>query len=699
LSRSRVWRRVVEFRSVADSFRQAYPGGDARPRRVEGTREQRDGAPGAAVIAPEIAFLVDEGIDPGLLLEATTAAARCGVDADAALLGEALVAEEAYYRALARRLGVPYFHSDLAIADDVDAERAVASGVAPLAANGAGLRVILAPRGAMTRWLLFAATARPLQKSFAISSPQRLSALVRAKAGARVAEAASRGLERRDRALCARGGLSYGQIVIATVLAGAGLAFARVDPSLPIVAFSVVLWLVFAAAIVVRNLAVAASTGGNRPPPPPADAELPVYSVVAALYRETAMVRPLVAALDALDYPKAKLDIKLVVERRDIETLAAIVALRLPARYEVIVAPPGAPSTKPRALNVALPALRGELVVVYDAEDRPDPDQLRLAAAAFAADRGLDCLQARLVIDNPSDSWLSAMFAIEYAALFDLLDPGLAALGLPLPLGGSSNHFRARTLRRVGGWDAWNVTEDADLGVRLARERARVGALASDTREEAPSDLASWFRQRTRWQKGWMQTLIVHSREPARVLRALGPTRALAAVALIGGSVLGGLFGPALAGEALWHAVRGDLAKESLWSVAGDVAIYTLMALGLMTVLAPAVAASRRRGLAASAAAFASLPLYYALISAASWAALIDLAIRPFHWAKTEHDRSRAAVARALRGRPHARELSQANSSLRGASTLLQPGLLNAAPERSLSPPPRRPSWARRELG
>ncbi|MGO4869020.1 MAG: glycosyltransferase family 2 protein [Roseiarcus sp.] len=205
-------------------------------------------------------------------------------------------------------------------------------------------------------------------------------------------------------------------------------------------------------------------------------------------------------------------------------------------------------------------------------------------------------------------------------------------------------HFRARTLRRVGGWDAWNVTEDADLGIRLAREGARVGALASDTWEEAPNDLRGWFRQRVRWQKGWMQTLIVHSRHPVRFVRALGPARALAAAALIAGSVFGGLFGPALFLETLWRAFRGDLAGASLGRVLGDVAIYTLMASGLMTVLVPALVAMRRRGMAGLDGALAALPLYYALISAASWAALLDLAIRPFHWAKTEHGRARAAT-------------------------------------------------------
>ena len=336
-----------------------------------------------------------------------------------------------------------------------------------------------------------------------------------------------------------------------------------------------------------------------------------------------------------------------MVERRDGETLAAIAALGLPARYDVIVAPPGTPSTKPRALNVALPALRGDFVVVYDAEDEPDPDQLRLAAAHFVGDPGLDCLQARLTIDNAAIPGSARCSRSNTRRCSTSIDPGLAALGLPIALGGTSNHFRARTLRRIGGWDAWNVTEDADLGIRLAREGARVGALCSDTREEAPNDLGAWFRQRMRWQKGWMQTLIVHSRHPAKFVRALGPARALAAAALIGGSVLGGLFGPALFDRGAVARLRGDLAGASAWSVAGDVAIYTLMASGLMAIFVPALAATRRRGMADAGGALASLPIYYALISVASWAALFDLAIRPFHWAKTEHGRAGAARAQA----------------------------------------------------
>jgi cellulose synthase/poly-beta-1,6-N-acetylglucosamine synthase-like glycosyltransferase len=229
------------------------------------------------------------------------------------------------------------------------------------------------------------------------------------------------------------------------------------------------------------------------------------------------------------------------------------------------------------------------------------------------------------------------MFAIEYATLFDLVDPGLAALDLPIALGGTSNHFRIDTLKRVGGWDAWNVTEDADLGLRLAVAGARVGSLASETREEAPAEFGSWFRQRVRWQKGWMQTLIVHSRRPLRFVRALGLLRALAALALIGGATLGGLFGPPLFFAALWRAVSGQLGIAGVWRMVGDLAIYVLALSGLMTAVIPGLTLMRRRRIAARPSILATLPLYYGLICLATWAALFDLTIRPFHWAKTEH--------------------------------------------------------------
>jgi hypothetical protein len=591
----------------------------------------------------EIAFLEPYGVGRDLLRRATEAAMRCGVDADAALLGEGLVSDERFYQALAMRLRAPYYFGEWAIDDNSDVEAAIWSGFALLKANDLGLRAVVTPRGAALRFLLEADAAGRRQPPIAICSRQRLSALIRARSGDEIARSAAFELGERHPSLTASTGLSLAQVVVAAAFTGLAVGLWLGAPDLLRSLTSIALWLVFAAAISLRWSVVAAS----REPPlcePLRDDELPVYTVIVALYQESGIVRALIRALDALDYPRAKLDIKLVVERRDAETLTAIASLRLPSRYDVIVAPPGAPSTKPRALNVALGAARGDLIVIYDAEDEPDSQQLRLAAARFASDPEIDVLQARLTIHNAADSWLSALFAIEYAVLFDFINPGLAALDLPIALGGTSNHFRARTLRRVGCWDAWNVTEDADLGLRLARFGARVGALASDTSEEAPNDLKNWFRQRVRWQKGWLQTLIVHSRHPIRFARDLGGRRALAAVALIAGTVLGGLFGPLLLADALARVFYGGLAAGGTLPDAEDVVTYVLTLSGVQAMIIPALVAMRRREMKGAARAMALMPLYYALVCLASWAALFDLAVRPFHWAKTAHGRVRAAA-------------------------------------------------------
>jgi glycosyltransferase XagB len=185
----------------------------------------------------------------------------------------------------------------------------------------------------------------------------------------------------------------------------------------------------------------------------------------------------------------------------------------------VIVVPCGLPQTKPRALNYALCFARGSLLTIYDAEDIPDPRQLRRAAAAFAVlPQDTACLQAELVFDNANENWLTRQFTIEYAMLFGMILPALAAHRLPLPLGGTSNHFRIDALRRAGAWDAYNVTEDADLGIRLARLGFDTDTITSCTYEEANVSLRNWMRQRTRWMKGFLATWLVHMREPLAAL-------------------------------------------------------------------------------------------------------------------------------------------------------------------------------------
>jgi cellulose synthase/poly-beta-1,6-N-acetylglucosamine synthase-like glycosyltransferase len=252
--------------------------------------------------------------------------------------------------------------------------------------------------------------------------------------------------------------------------------------------------------------------------------------------------------------------VKIVLESDDRETAEALRAAGLPAYVEIVVAPPGAPRTKPRALNVALPTARGRLLTIFDAEDRPEPSQLRMAAETFAAAGSrLACLQARLAIDNGHEGWLAYFFAIGYAALFDVINPGLAALGLPMPLGGTSNHFRTDILRRVVGWDAWNVTEDADLGLRFARLGYQVGAIEATTYEDAPLRLGNWLGQRTRWMKGWMQTTAVFLRAPRRHFREIGSLETYSAFFAMASLIAGPLFGPFYGLRIVWDMVRGDL--------------------------------------------------------------------------------------------------------------------------------------------
>jgi cellulose synthase/poly-beta-1,6-N-acetylglucosamine synthase-like glycosyltransferase len=498
--------------------------------------------------------------------------------------------------------------------------------------------MVVAPRAQFVPRLIEATHSGAIRSaSFALTSPQRFASLVRAYHSSELLDVA---LGRLPKSLTAREGMSGLQI--ATVGAAATLAFILgiADFGALQAVSSAILWLVFSCSVMLRSMAAVAS-GRETPASDLSDHQLPTYTVVIALYCESSVVEDLVRAIDSFDYPKAKLDIKLVVEQRDIETLGRIVELKLPARYEVVVAPPGKPQTKPRALNIALSSARGDLIVVYDAEDIPAPDQLRLAASRFAAEKDLDCLQARLAIRNHGESWLSKLFAVEYAILFDVINPGLCALNLPIPLGGSSNHFRVRSLVGVGAWDEWNVTEDADLGIRLARFGYKVKALDSDTWEEAPYELGNWFRQRVRWQKGWMQTLIVHSRRPVFFLRDLGPRRAVAATTVIVGGIFGCLFWPLFAVGTIWRALSVGEGTLSPWREMSDVFTYILALSGVWTIVLPAVIAAKLRRLRVSVRLIVLLPVYYILVSAATWMAMLDLTLRPHYWAKTAHGRSR----------------------------------------------------------
>lgn len=399
---------------------------------------------GPAALPPEIAFLLAEGVDARLLVRAAAAAAEAGTDAATALMNAGLIAESAYYAALARALGAPYLDGPIPFGLGLRFPDSLVAGLAPLA-PGSVAPWVLAPRGRAIADLLDA-PGYTLRRAAvpAITSPTRLREALFAAVPGQVADHAAHDLRRRapERAAAPEPALRW-LLVLALAVTAALCLCAALPAPLARAAMTAgqVLFLAMAT-LRIAALAIAAPVAAEAVAPL-ADADLPVYTVLVPLHREAAVVPDLLRALSALDYPAAKLDIKLLLEADDAETASALPRDTLPARFEVITVPPGGPRTKPRALNAALPLARGALLTVYDAEDVPDPGQLRLAAALFARlPARTACLQGRLVIDNAGDSRLARAFALEYAGLFDVLNPAFARCGLPVPLGGTSMHLR-----------------------------------------------------------------------------------------------------------------------------------------------------------------------------------------------------------------------------------------------------------------
>lgn len=367
----------------------------------------------------------------------------------------------------------------------------------------------------------------------------------------------------------------------------------------------------------------------------------PTYSILVPLYQESRLtIAALSQALLALDYPRHLLDIKLIVEADDDLTIRTITSLALPYCFEMIQVPYSEPRTKPKACNYAIRFARGTFVTIYDAEDRPEPDQLRKAVLRFSAQPDLVCLQARLNYYNRYENWLTGFFALEYGMWFRFLLPGLLAFGMPIPLGGTSNHFRIASLRQLGYWDPYNVTEDADLGIRLLWYQGAIGLLDSTTWEEAPIYLRHWFKQRSRWIKGYIQTYFVHMRRPYALWQRCGMRGFIGVQLFIGAPALLYLLSPFawLMVGALWLLSYHPDAHW-LWWVA-----YSNFWFGVLI-----------HWLSGSCAVFGwrfyrllwlvpLFPLYWMLHSCASFHALYQLIYRPYYWEKTPHGLSRSCV-------------------------------------------------------
>ena len=369
------------------------------------------------------------------------------------------------------------------------------------------------------------------------------------------------------------------------------------------------------------------------------DSELRTYTLLVPLYREKReTVLQLLTSLSEIDYPEDRLDGLLLVEDDDLETRQVCQELPISSWLRVLLIPAGEPRTKPKALLHGLRAARGEYLTIYDAEDKPDPLQLKKAAWAFAhADESIACLQAKLGYYNGRQNLLTRWFNVEYDDWFNLFLPGLHEMGAPIPLGGTSNHFDVFALCESLAWDPHNVTEDADLGLRFARLGKRTAMLESTTYEEANSRLPNWIRQRSRWIKGYFLTIIVHTRSPRRLYRDLGFKGSVEFF----GAFVGGPF-VALVSPIFWTMLLLWVVAQPAWIselFTGWVYYASLASfvLGTFLLIFLVLLAAVGRGDDDLSPYSLLIPVYWVLISAAAYVAVFELILRPYHWHKTEH--------------------------------------------------------------
>lgn len=480
--------------------------------------------------------------------------------------------------------------------------------------------------------------------SFVIASTRDITQWIAARAATRHSRNAMHSLRRRFRHLCADRTLLPKQILPLLwplIALAAGLIFAPASAAVIIIGMCNIF---YAATLVFKLILYKEWQAIHRAPPTPEpalnEAALPIYTIFVPVYKEPPhVISQLSASIAALDYPDHLKDVLFICESDDEATIAALKAAKPPSYCRIIYVPKSLPRTKPKALNVALAFAKGTYGVIYDAEDMPEPQQLKKAVARFQADPELSCLQASLNYYNRNETLLTELFAIEYGTLFRMQLPALQRLGLPIPLGGTSNHIRMDDLREACGWDAFNVTEDADLGVRLSFFGKKVEVLNAITMEEAPITLRAWLAQRSRWIKGYIQTWLVYMREPAALKNALGTRAYYGFQFFIGAPALTFLMAPFFWG--VFFATQLGLLSLHipLWL---NLSCLICLIWGIYSQWLYAKACLIIHGWAGMRKAATIFPFYWVLHTVASFIALYDIIWRPHYWQKTKHGVSRA---------------------------------------------------------
>ncbi len=607
-------------------------------------------------------LLRDGLVDAGELAQAQSTRIRTG-----SLLGTVLIAMGAcrprdVYRSLAEVWGADYVEAvsvdlDPQVLARIRPEQLVAERWAPLTEEDDGRLLVITARWPTDelRRHIEDALGRPVR--LAVSSEWSITRAIQSGYATEILDEATLGLWRQDPGLSGRTVVNRAQRVVLWVAIAVVVLCAIFFPVGTLSTVALVIAFGFFAGIAFKF--IVCMSGAEREYEEVVtdeevaalrDDELPVYTVLVPCYKEKEIVGQLVRNLGALDYPADKLEILLLLEADDEETLEAARASNPPHTITFIVLPDSQPKTKPKACNVGLFLARGEYLVIYDAEDRPDPDQLKKSVAAFRkSSENTVCVQAALNYFNADENMLTRMFTLEYSFWFDYMLPGLDGERLPIPLGGTSNHFRTESLRELGGWDPFNVTEDADLGIRAAARGYRVGVVNSTTYEEANRAYGNWLRQRSRWIKGYMQTVLVHTRHPVRLVRTAGLRQTLSFGLLIAGTPLSFLavlplyaifvlslfvspaaMAPYFPGWVLWLSLANLLVGNALMVWVSMMGAFRrrrnwLVLWGLMN------------------------PFYWIMHSIASYKGLWQLITRPHYWEKTTHGLSHVDPAAAGR--------------------------------------------------
>lgn len=595
-------------------------------------------------ICGSVCFLKEFGLPANLLAKVSKRAIENGTTAAEELIAYAGMKEITYFKFLAKHLGVLFVEA-------ADIEEVFIRRREPLAAlhphntvwartTDSVFRNIVAPPPRMVEQLETMVAKSTSNDTIAITSPSILKSIIIKELEPELTENAVKYLANSDPLSSARFGADAWQGALFLALIILTIVFSSLNPSATALGVHLVVSSFFISSMTLRLFAASTFRGRKLAAlKTTSDAEKPTYSVMIALLDEADVVPDLVKSMKALRWPRAKLEIKFICEANDTSTLLALEAEDLDPRFEIIKVPDGEPRTKPKALCYALGFTTGKYITIYDAEDRPHPKQLLEAYAALeSGNEKLACVQAPLITANARNNFLTALFYFEYAALFGGLLPWLARNNSPIMLGGTSNHFSRAALLDIGAWDPHNVTEDADLGLRIWRKGYRTDMITHPTFEDAPTNFKTWLPQRTRWFKGWMQTWLVQMRRPLALKKNMSLTAFIITQVLLTGTIVSALLHPIVLAKAIWLSILIFMSGADniwiTWLAIIDWLTVLLSYIGFAVLCWRSTHFQTRRKLAAK---LLLTPFYWTAISVAAWRGLYQLIRNPFYWEKTPH--------------------------------------------------------------